>query len=375
MNVLVCGGAGYIGSSVARMLEARGDRVVVFDNLGTGFRSAVNHPRIKFVEGNLLNEKDLYLVFKQHDIDAVCHLALRSPYVSDQINVAHCYRNNLTGTMNLLDTMRNNNVSRLVFASSALVYGNNNRVALTEEDPVNPTDSFASTISSVEQMLGHFNQAYGLNSVSLRFYNASGVDSSDQNAEFLTTQKSVILDILFACQASNNSELKISGNNHPTEGGTVAKNYLHVVDISRAHVKALDYLLEDNTGSHLFNLGADQAYSVGELITTAEKITHNKVRISPIELETRPTVQTLSRQQADKILNWQPSYELEEIMQSVWDLINPPQPALSSEEELFTRDMGVDEEEITKPGLNLLGKAKPWHYRMLNPGIDPIKVK
>jgi UDP-glucose 4-epimerase len=375
MNVLVCGGAGYIGSSVARMLEARGDRVVVFDNLGTGFRSAVNHPRIKFVEGNLLNEKDLYLVFKQHDIDAVCHLALRSPYVSDQINVALCYRNNLTGTMNLLDTMRNNNVSRLVFASSALVYGNNNGVALTEEEPVNPADGFASTVSSVEQMLGHFNQAYGLNSVSLRFFNASGVDSSDQNSELLKTRTSEILDILYACQTNNNSEFKVSGDDHPMKDGTVDKDYLHVVDICRAHVKALDYLLEDNIGSHIFNLGAGRAYSVNEFIATAEKITRNKARISRVKPGSGPSVQTLSSKRANKTLKWQPSYKLEEIMQSDWDLINRPQPGHSSAEKTPTRDAGIDEAEITKPSLNLLGKAKSWHYRMSNPGIDTIKVK
>jgi UDP-glucose 4-epimerase len=366
MNVLVCGGAGYIGSSLVRMLAERGDRVVVFDNLRTAARSTVdNHPGIELVEGNLLNPKDLYLLFRRYKFDSVYHLAFRSPYTTDNPGAVSCYRNNVTGTMNLLGEMRSNDINHIVFASSAVVYGKANGGPLSEKQTLTPVDGFASTNSTVEQMLEHFNREYGLNSVSLRFFNASGVDSAFDTPGLDTNNKSDLFKVLNACQINGNSGGSTSGNakyeipagDHPIADDSTVKEYLHVLDVCDAHMKAMDYLFDDNDGAHVYNLGDERGYSASELVRLAENITGNKAVTTITNHEKGPSLQLLSSERAKKDLDWKPQHNVEAIMKTLWQVMSEPAPEHSRAGETCADGAGHDaprDYEI-KGGFSALG--------------------
>lgn len=375
MDVLVCGGAGYIGSSLAQKLVGRGDRVVVFDNLVTGFRSAADNSSIKFIEGNLLNERDLYLLFKQFKFNAVYHLASRSPYTTNQPNAELCYRNNITGTMNLLSAMRSNDVKNIVFASTAAVYGHENGNALSETQVVNPVGEFASTNTTVEQMLGHFNREYGVNSVSLRFSNASGVDSLGSHSGLYQRNNSDLYAVLKACQVVSKSEYKILGDEHPTADGTVEKEYLHVLDVCDAHIKAMDYLLRDNNGAHIYNLGDERAYSARELVALAENVTGKRVITTVENPEDGPSTQTLSSARAKQDLNWKPEYNVEEIMKTLWQVMQQPTPDQIPVAEDHAIAAEISGYELMKPEPGALDRVKSWYQMTLGAKLVEAKSK
>jgi UDP-glucose 4-epimerase len=222
---------------------------------------------------------------------------------------------------NLLSEMCGNDVKRIVFASSGLVYGNEGGESTQEMEPTNPFDSFSATNVTIEQMLEHFYQEYGLNSVSLRFFNASGLDGSNGYSDLQKISNSELVGALDACRPDSSPAFQIPGGDHPTADGTTIKEYLHVRDTCDAHAKAMGCWLESHSDAHIFNLGAAQGYSSYEVISTAEKVTKSKARTVTTIDETHPSVQTLSSKRANKELTWQSTHNLEEIMKTLWQVM------------------------------------------------------
>ncbi len=330
VDALICGGAGYIGSSLARMLVEQGDRVVAFDSEDTASKVVTENPEIEFFEGNLLNEKDLYLLFRQYRFDAVYHLASCTSYSFNKPNVAMCYRNNVTGTMNLLNQMHTHNISNIVFTSSAEVYGHQSGSDIDETHPTSPVTGFASTIATVEQILGYLHEENGLNSVSLRLQNASGADEKSTNPGLYKSRQSDLVDILKACQSGDSLSYKVSDAEHSTEDGNI-RGYLHVRDVCNAHIKAMEFLHQNNLGAHKYNLADGRGYSTKELIEIAENITGSKVNTTTATKENCPTVQALSGERIKQDMDWAPKYSVKDTMESLWQAMQVAEPVETEE--------------------------------------------
>ncbi|MCP3687908.1 MAG: NAD-dependent epimerase/dehydratase family protein, partial [Gammaproteobacteria bacterium] len=293
--------------SLVRMLVEQADRVIVFDSYGTTPLAETENPKIKFVEGNLLNEKDLYLLFRQYEFDAVYHLATRSTYTTEKLNTAMCYRNNVTGTMNLLTHMHRHNITNIVFTSTAEVYGHHNGRDINETQPTNPLTGFASTITTVEQIMGFLHEENGLNSVSLRLQNACGVDENSIKASRNENRQSDLVDILEACRSGDNLAYKTPKAEQAGKLGTT-RGYLHVLDVCNAHIKAMEFLYQNNPGAHKYNLADGRGYSTRDLIEIAEDITGRRVNSTTTTRENCPSVQTLSGERLMQDMDWVPKY-------------------------------------------------------------------
>jgi UDP-glucose 4-epimerase len=316
MKILVCGGAGYIGSHMVKMLHNLGHQVTTFDNLSTGHRHAVKWG--EFVEGDLLNPDDLVALFRNRQFDAVMHFSARSLVGESMQKPALYYQNNVVGTFNLLEAMRQAGVNRFIFSSSAAVYGNPIADRIDESHPKNPINPYGCTKLMVEQMLGDYAAAYGLNSVSLRYFNASGADPEGELGEEHDPETHLIPNILKAALGSG-TELKIFGDDYETPDGTCVRDYIHINDLCSAHLKAIGYL-EQNPGCHAFNLGNGNGFSVKQVLQAAEQVVgqpidHQVVARRPGD----PATLVADSQQANQRLDWLPSHpDIETIIKSAW---------------------------------------------------------
>lgn len=316
-QVLVVGGAGYIGSHVCKALSIEGYTPISFDNLSTGHRWAVNWGPL-FV-GDLHDPKSLSKAFEDYSPSAVIHLA-SSINVRESIqNPIKYYHNNVIGTLNLLEAMVKHKVLSLVFSSSAAVYGMPNYIPIDEQHPKAPINVYGKTKWMVEQILSDYFQAYHLCSVSLRYFNASGADESGQIGEAHDPETHLIpLVILTALQ--KRSEISIFGNEYPTEDGTAIRDYVHVSDLADAHVKALKWLTH-NHKLEAINLGTGSGYSVKQILEKVQTITGSKVnhRIEKPHLQ-EPSHLVANFQKAKQLLGWQPeASSLESIVKSAWN--------------------------------------------------------
>jgi UDP-glucose 4-epimerase len=328
MDLLICGGAGYIGGFLAKMLVEQGHRVVVFDNLRVGLRDNAIHPRIKFVEGNLLNERELYRLFHHHHFVGVFHLATISPYTIDSQNIHYSYQNNITGTLNLLSQMRTANVNNIVFASSGLVYGSPTRAELGVTVPTAPETPFATANVTIESMLADLNEANGLSSVSLRFNNASGVAEHYHHYQWHEANPPELVKLLKAFLPNNSHAFEVPGDSNSETSISPVRDYIHVLDICDAFIKAMLYLQQGEQGAQKINLGSNGGVSYKNLLGIAKRVsdthdgnTHNKTLAD----EHAPTVQTLSSLKAKELLGWEPKYTTEDILQSLWRALTHPQ--------------------------------------------------
>lgn len=316
MNILVCGGAGYIGSHVVRQLQRSGYEVLVLDNLANGHLSAIGDT--PFIWGDILDKQDLQLVFHQNRIDAVMHFAAFSIVGESVQQPSTYYRNNVAGTLNLLEAMQEHRVNKLIFSSTAAVYGEPKEIPITEDHQTKPTNPYGATKLAVEEMLKWFSQAYGLKYVSLRYFNAAGADDSGDMGEDHNPETHLI-PLVLKTALGVLPEVKIFGTDYPTPDGTCIRDYIHVNDLANAHILALQSLLSGGK-SAVYNLGNGNGFSVREVIDTAKKVTGKSIRVVETTRRTGdPAVLVASAEKIKRELGWQPQFrDMEQIISTAW---------------------------------------------------------
>jgi UDP-glucose 4-epimerase len=316
MKVLVCGGAGYIGSHMAHWLAERGHAVTVLDNLSTGHREAVRWGGL--VEADLLEPASLERAFAGQRFDAVMHFCARS-LVGESVQQPYAYyANNVTGTLNLLEAMRRHGVERLVFSSTAAVFGNPVGALIDEEHPTSPINPYGASKLMVERILADAAHACGLRSVALRYFNAAGALPEHGIGEAHACETHLIPNVLRAALGTGPA-LKVFGDDYPTPDGTCVRDYVHVQDLAQAHALALEYM-DREPGAHAFNLGNGLGFSVREVIATAARVAGTRI---DFEMAPRragdPATLVASSGKAREVLGWRPAWTaLEPIIESAW---------------------------------------------------------
>ena len=316
MNILVTGGAGYIGAHCCKELASRGFHPVVFDSLVTGHREHVKWG--DFFEGDTGRAGQLDACFSHFKIDAVMHFAAFievGESVSDPIKY---YENNVVNSLRLLQASVRHGGPPLVFSSSAAVYGSPICVPIDEDHPTAPLNPYGWTKLMVETMLRDFEAAYGLRWTALRYFNAAGADVSAKIGEHHVPESHLLPRVLDA--ALDDRPIQVYGTDYPTPDGTCIRDYIHVSDLARAHVLALQHLLEGRRGG-AFNLGQGQGYSVMEVVRKATEITGKKIRVLVADRRPGdPPVLIASNQKARREIGWTPQHSsLENIITSAWE--------------------------------------------------------
>jgi UDP-glucose 4-epimerase len=316
-HVLVCGGAGYIGSHMTKALVANGDRVTVFDNLSTG------HERLArwgdLIRGDVLHAQDLERAFQAGRVDAVMHFCARSIVSESVANPDLYYRNNVAGTLNLLHVMARHGVDKLVFSSTAAVYGAPQYTPIDEQHPTLPINPYGRSKLMVESLLGDYARAHGIRSVCLRYFNAAGADPDVETGECHDPETHLIPNILRAALSGGRESLKVFGNDYATTDGTCVRDYVHVTDLCDAHLRALAYLGEGGA-SEIFNLGSDAGFSVLDVIKSAEHVVGKPVayQLAPRRAGDPPVLVATSTR-ARSVLGWEPRFSsLGQIIGSAW---------------------------------------------------------
>ena len=316
IKILVVGGAGYIGSHMVKDLLDAGCHVITLDDLSTGHRELL--PGGEFVEGGLGDAVLLDKLFSTHKISAVMHFAAFSLVGESVEKPLKYYRNNMAATAELLDSMIRHGMKRFIFSSTAAVYGEPVDIPITESHPCTPTNPYGESKIAVERMLKDCDSAYGLKYISLRYFNAAGADRSGEIGERHRNETHLI-PLVLEVAAGRRENIKIFGTNYPTPDGTCIRDYIHVSDLSGAHLLALNSLLSGGD-SAVYNLGNNRGYSVREVIELSTKVTGKP--IPAIEADKRPGDPAILIASSDKIkknLGWKPEYEdLETIIKTAW---------------------------------------------------------
>ena len=319
MTILVLGGAGYIGSHTVYELIDNGEDVVIIDNLLTGHEEAV-HPKARFYKGDIRDKEFLDSVFKKEKIDAVIHFAASSLVGESMEKPLKYYDNNLCGTKILLDSMVEHGIDKIVFSSTAAVYGEPERIPILETDKTEPTNTYGETKLSMEKMFKWVGKAHGLRYVSLRYFNACGAHVSGKIGEDHNPESHLIPLIL---QVPNGKRefISIFGEDYQTKDGTCIRDYIHVTDLAQAHILAVKYL-QNGGKSDIFNLGNGIGFSVKEVIETARKVTQKEIPAKVTPRRTGdPAKLIASSDKAKKVLGWKPQHaELDEIISTAWNL-------------------------------------------------------
>lgn len=318
MAVLVCGGAGYIGSHCVYELIEKGEEVVVIDNLLTGFKSSIHKDAI-FYEGDIRDIDFLNKVFKEEDIDSVIHFAANSLVGESMTKPLKYFGNNVYGTEVLLKAMVENNVDKIVFSSTAAVYGEPESVPIKETDRTNPTNPYGETKLAMEKMMKWVDMAHGTKYVSLRYFNVAGAHPSGLIGE-MHNPETHLIPLVLQVPLKIRDKIMIFGDDYPTEDGTCIRDYIHIMDLIDAHLLALDYLRAGND-SDIFNLGNGRGFSVKEIIDTSEKVTGlNIKRETGSRRPGDPAVLVASSDKIKKVLGWEPKHpNVEDIIQSAWN--------------------------------------------------------
>ena len=323
-SILVVGGAGYIGSHTVRQLVDNGKNVVVLDNLVYGHRDAIVDKNVVFVEGDLGDRAVLDELFSSHDIGAVMHFAAYA-YVGESVTEpSKYYHNNLAAPLVLLDAMRAHGVDIFIFSSTCATYGNPQYMPLDENHPQNPINPYGASKLMLERVLADFSHAYNLKYAALRYFNASGCSLDGKIGEDHNPETHLIPLVLEAA-AGTRDHITIFGEDYDTPDGSCIRDYIHVIDLARAHILAIDTLSE-GADSFQCNLGTGIGVSVKELISTAEKVTGKEISVvmgerrpgDPPELVAAPN-------KAKELLGWEAEYkDLTKVLETAWAWTNGP---------------------------------------------------
>lgn len=319
--ILVTGGAGYIGSHTVLNLLNAGKEIVVFDNLENGHIETIEELQkagnVKFVKGDLRNIEDIENVFQKYPITAVVHFAGYTLVGESVTNPSKYYRNNVFGTLNLLDTMVKYNCKKIVFSSTCATYGNPNYIPVDEKHPQNPVSPYGTSKLMVEYMLKEFDTAYGLKSIKLRYFNVAGCDKEGRVGEWHEPETHLIPNIMKSI-FSQSKTFKIFGNDYNTPDGTCIRDYVNVEDLAEAHRLALEYLDIQNK-SNVFNLGTEQGDSVKKIFDTCEKVLNKKIDVEVVERRDGDAEALYANsKKAKTILKWRPARTIEESIQSAY---------------------------------------------------------
>ena len=317
MAILVCGGAGYIGSHAVHQLVERGEDVVIIDNLQTGHRGALN-PAAKFYEGDIRDPKALDKIFMENRIEAVVHFAANS-LVGESVEKPLLYfNNNVYGMQVLLEAMVRHHVGAIVFSSTAAVYGEPKRIPILEDDETNPTNPYGETKRTMEKMMKWVSRANGIRYVSLRYFNAAGALEDGSIGEAHTTETHLI-PLILQVPLGKRDHITVFGTDYATPDGTCLRDYIHVIDLADAHLLAIDYLRKGGE-SDVFNLGNGHGFSVREMIETAKNVTGKAIKVEYGDRRAGDPAQLIaSSEKARKVLGWNPHYaDVAKIIGTAW---------------------------------------------------------
>ncbi len=316
MNILVCGGAGYIGSNMTAMLVAKGHKPVVYDNLSKGHKAAISKDA-EFVKGDLADFKVLVKTLKKFKIEAVMHFAAFIEVAESMEQPLKYYQNNLCNTWTVLSAMEAAGVEKFVFSSTAAVYGMPEKVPITEDLHKEPINTYGETKWASERMCHWQSQAGKLRYAALRYFNAAGAGFDNSLGEDHRPE-SHLIPLVIAAAMGKRDNIKIFGTDYPTPDGTCVRDYIHIEDLCSAHLLALEKLSQSR--ELYFNLGNGKGYSVRQVIDTVKKVSGKNFNV--VETERRPgdpAVLTSDASKAKKELGWQTKYpELERIVETAW---------------------------------------------------------
>jgi UDP-glucose 4-epimerase len=315
MAILVTGGAGYIGSVAVEDLRRQGETVIVIDNLVYGHRNALDSS-VLFYEGNIGDQDLIRKILSEHDVKACMHISAYA-YVGESVEQPQkYYENNFVQTLKLLDVLIENDVRKFIFSSTCATYGEPQYVPIDEQHPQNPVNPYGMTKFMVERVLRDYDAAYGLKFVALRYFNACG--ASEKCGEDHDPETHLIPLVLFAAQGKRES-ISIFGDDYPTPDGTAIRDYIHISDLSQAHLLALEHLRKGGD-SEFINLGNGTGFSVKEVIEAARKVTGREIKsvIAPRRAGD-PSRLVADAAKAREVLNWNPQFpEIEKIIESAW---------------------------------------------------------
>jgi len=317
MNILITGGAGYIGSHATKILLDQGHQVVVIDNLITGYEDAVDKRAI-FYKEDIHHTKEVQKILEKHAIDGVIHFAAYSLVGESMVEPLKYYQNNVNGTKCLLDAMIQAECKYIVFSSTAAVYGDQQIMPITEDIKPEPTNTYGATKLAMEEMMKWTNKAHGLNYVSLRYFNVAGAHYSGDIGERHNPETHLI-PIILQVPLKKREYISIFGTDYDTFDGTCIRDYIHIEDLIDAHIKALSYLL-DGGQSDIFNLGSGHGYSVREIIEAAKKVTGLPIKTKEEKRRAGdPAKLIASSAKANHILHWEAKHKkVDDIIASAW---------------------------------------------------------
>lgn len=323
--ILITGAAGYIGSHTAIKFLNNGQQIVIFDNLSTGHIEIINELKklgnVIFEQGDLCSLEDINNVFEKYDIKTVVHFAAYSLVEESVKNPEKYYQNNVYGTINLLSSMIKHNVKNIVYSSTCATYGEPQYVPMDESHPQNPINPYGKSKLCVEMMMKDYDKAYGLKSITLRYFNVAGCDEKARIGEWHDNETHLIPNILKST-LSEETSFKIYGNDYDTPDGTCIRDYVNVEDLAQAHWLAYLYLSKVQK-SDTFNIGTEQGYSVKQIFNTCEEILNKKINV---EITKRrdgdPSTLYANSNKAKKLLNWHPQKTLEDSIKTayMWEL-------------------------------------------------------
>jgi len=314
--ILVTGGAGYIGAHVVKLLSRAGFETVVYDNLSRGHREMVSAG--EFVRGELSDKNQLLEVMRDRKIDSVIHFAASSLVGESEEDPHRYYQNNIMNGINLLGAMLEAGVGKIVFSSSAAVYGDPVEVPIREDHPTRPTNVYGDTKLIIEGILGKYSAAYGMDSVSLRYFNAAGADPDAEIGEDHTPETHLI-PIVLDCALGRRKEVTMFGTDYATPDGTCIRDYIHVNDLADAHIRALAHI-DRNKGVFSYNLGNGKGFSVRKVIESTERVTGTKIMVREgAKRKGDPAQLVASSEKIMKDLGWKPAFpELDTIIETAW---------------------------------------------------------
>lgn len=316
MAVLVCGGAGYIGSHVNKQLNKEGYETVVFDNLVYGHREAVKWGH--FIQGDLKNIDEIESVFQKYNIEAVFHFAAYA-YVGESVEKPEkYYYNNVANTLNLLHVMKKYGCNKIIFSSTCATYGEPESVPITEDMQQSPINPYGASKLMVERIFRDYSKAYDLKFVVLRYFNAAGADPEGEIGESHTPETHLIPLVLDAASGKR-QDIKVFGTDYDTPDGSCIRDYIHVYDLATAHLLALHYL-EEGKESDFFNLGNALGTSVLEVVEAVKKVTNRKFQVTLTDRRAGDPAKLVgSSEKAQRVLLWKPIYgDIDMIVEHAW---------------------------------------------------------